>query len=95
MSTVNISVIGFLLFRCQDKLSKAVDGIVPPETDAGTDVSLIDFFYGWMKIKVPLQRQQTLEDRLHVKHDLVGRMYEHWVNCREDARAQNCRIPCA
>ena len=76
-------------------MSKAVEGVIPPETDAGTDASLIDFFYGWMKIKVPLQRQQTFEDRLHVKHDLVGRMYEHWVSCREDARAQNCRIPCA
>ncbi|KAL3156016.1 hypothetical protein ABBQ32_013004 [Trebouxia sp. C0010 RCD-2024] len=81
--------------RCQDKLSSAVEGIIPPGIDAGTAVSLIDFFHGWMKIRVPLQRQQTLKDRLNVKQELITRMHEHWVNCREDARAQKCRIPCA
>lgn len=76
-------------------MSSAVEGVIPDGVDAGTDVSLIDFFYGWLKIRVPLQRQQTLKDRLNVKEELIIRMHEHWVNCREDARAQNCRIPCA
>ncbi|DBA75547.1 hypothetical protein WJX79_007813 [Trebouxia sp. C0005] len=80
--------------RCQEKLSKAVQG-VPPYEHATAREGCIDYFYGWMKIKVPLKRQQTAADRLVVQHDLIVRMSEHWVSCREEARAQNCRIPCA
>ena len=83
------------LYRCQDKLSKAVEGAIPPGFNADVQVDTIDFFHGWLKIRVPLQRQQTVQDRQCVKQDLIVRMYEHWISCREDARAQNCRIPCA
>ena len=80
--------------RCQEKLSKAVQGM-PPYADASDAHGCIDYFYGWMKIKVPLNRQQTAADRLLVQHDLIIRMSEHWVSCREEARAQQCRVPCA
>lgn len=83
-----------MLCRCQEKLTKAVEGILPhacPPDQPGP----IDYFYGWMNIRVPLKRQQSLSDRLQVRHDLLVKMADHWVQCREEARAANCRNPCA
>ena len=68
---------------------------MPPYEGASDAHGCTDYFYGWMKIKVPLNRQQTAADRLLVQHDLIIRMSEHWVSCREEARAQQCRVPCA
>ena len=80
--------------RCQQKLNKAVEGITPYDCDSPSDFD-IDYFYGWMNIRVPLKRQQSVADRQLVQHDLIIRMSDHWVACREEARAQNCSVPCA
>lgn len=83
-----------VLYRCQEKLTKAVEGALPHTCNSGQE-GPIDYFYGWMSIRVPLGRQQSLPDRLQVRHDLLAKMSDHWVRCREEARAANCRVPCA